>query len=78
MSYVLISNQAKKEKEKKKKKKSPWYNWDSNRGHLHYKANDLPTELNSPIHITRKVKKRFHPFALQLSIENLTMFPTPD
>ena len=28
--------------------------------------------------ITRKIKKRFCPFALQLSIENLTMFPTPD
>ena len=74
----MIFNQAQKERKKEKKTKSPWYSWDSNWGHLHYKANDLPTELNSPIHITRKAKKPFRSFALQLSIENLTMFPTPD
>ena len=34
-------------------------------GRCDYKANYLPTELNSPIHIiTRKAKKRFRPFAI--------------
>ena len=42
--YWFPTRQKRKRK-KRTRKKSLWYSWDSNRGHLHYKANyDLLTE----------------------------------